>query len=299
MSGLRKPSDRCRISPCSVPRSDGPHRLERFAMESSQYERSTGPSPDATYSVGEAAAATNIPRSTLLYYESHGIVAPEKNAENGYRSYNNQDLFRLANTTMLKNIGIPPKAIGTYLQYNPFTPERLDEYIALLEHREEYLAAERDCLKLAKRVQLNMGTIETTYIEPYYICFGPAETLNLLGMHAPICSAGAIFDGDFFDINVRPYRCKTVPVRHAHLIPGFDTSGLTVVGGCECLVAYKFEHDVHIPRAEQGSIIDCVCCFLNEHGLETCAPAFVPFSLSSAKGTSVPVCLPIRHSNSD
>ena len=262
-------------------------------MGSPQYERSTGPSPDATYSVGEAAAATNIPRSTLLYYESHGIVAPEKNAENGYRSYSNQDIFRLANTTMLKNIGIPPKDIGVYLHGDPFAPERLDEYMELLEHREEYLAAERDCLKRAKRVRLSIGTMEITYVEPYYICFGPAKTLSTLGMHAPICSTGAIFEGDFFDITQRPYRGKTVPLRYACLISGLESDDLSIIGGCECLVAYKFEADVNVPRAEQGSIEEGVRHFLDAHGLETCAPAFVPFSLSSAGGTSMPVCLPV------
>lgn len=266
-------------------------------MDSSQHERSTGPVPDASYSVGEAAAASNIPRSTLLYYESHGIISPKKNAENGYRSYTNQDLFRLANTTMLKNIGIAPKDIGIYLQDNPFTVERLDEYLALLEYREEYLAAERDCLKHAKQVQLKMGTMEVVRVRPYYICFSPMKTLNLLGAHTPICSTGASFDGDFFDVSVRPYRGKTIPVQYAHLISGFEVDNLTVVGGCDCLVAYKFEQDVHVPRAEQGSIVDEVRYFLDTHGLETCAPGFVPFSLSSADGTSMPICLPIRPKN--
>ena len=263
-------------------------------MDSSQPKRSTGPKPDATYSVGETAVATNIPRSTLLYYESHGIVSPDKNTENGYRSYSNQDIFRLANATMLKNIGIAPREIGAYLQDDPFAPERLDEYMELLERREEYLAAERDCLKLAKRVRLRMGTMEIAHVEPYYICFGPAKTLGTLGMHAPICSTGAIFEGDFFDINQRPYRGKTVPLRYAHLIPGLESDDLSIIGGCECLVAYKFETNVHVPRAEQGSIEEGVRHFLDAHGLAACAPAFVPFSLSSAGGTSIPVCLPVR-----
>ena len=250
--------------------------------------------PDASYSVGEAAAATNIPRSTLLYYESHGIISPEKNTENGYRTYTNQDLFRLANTTMLKNIGIAPKDIGTYLQDDPFSVEHLDEYLNLIEHREEYLAAERDCLERAKQVQLKIGTMEVVRVRPYYMCFGPTKTLNLLGMHTPICSTGACFDGDFFDVCVRPYRGKTIPVRYAHLIPGFEINDLNVVGDCNCLVAYKFEHDVHVPRAEQGSIIDDVRHFLDEHALKACAPAFVPFSLSSAEGTSMPICLPVQ-----
>lgn len=254
----------------------------------------TGPAPDASYSVGEVAAAMDIPRSTLLYYETQGIVSPEKDGGNGYRRYNNRDLFRLADATMLKNVGIPPKDIGPYLEGDPFAPGRIDEYLVLLDRRMAYLAAERDCLERARRVRLGLGGMRTAFVERYYICHAPGQMYDLLAAHPPISSMGGVFTGDFFDVDVRPRRGRTIPARYASLIDGLETEGLAAIGGCRCLVACKFENDVHVPRAKQGSVAADMRRYLDERGLEVAGPAFTPFTLSSAEGTSMPVCLPVR-----
>ena len=70
---------------------------------------------DETYSVGEVASALGIPRSTLLYYETHGIVRPSQADETGYRAYATPDLVRLMGGVILKNAGVRPRDMDAVL----------------------------------------------------------------------------------------------------------------------------------------------------------------------------------------
>jgi len=44
--------------------------------------------------IGEIANATDLPAKTIRYYEDIGLIRPAR-AENGYRSYSDQDLHKL------------------------------------------------------------------------------------------------------------------------------------------------------------------------------------------------------------
>lgn len=54
--------------------------------------------------VGEAARRSNLPAKTLRYYEEIGLIAPDR-ADNGYRSYSNEDVHRLAFIQRARSLG--------------------------------------------------------------------------------------------------------------------------------------------------------------------------------------------------
>jgi MerR family transcriptional regulator, copper efflux regulator len=58
-----------------------------------------------TFTIGEAAARTGFPPSTLRYYETIGLVAPSERTDAGYRLYDERALARLAFVSRAKQLG--------------------------------------------------------------------------------------------------------------------------------------------------------------------------------------------------
>ena len=54
--------------------------------------------------VGEAAERTGLPAKTLRYYEEIGLVTPGRSS-NGYRSYAEEDVHRLAFVQRARSLG--------------------------------------------------------------------------------------------------------------------------------------------------------------------------------------------------
>jgi MerR family copper efflux transcriptional regulator len=58
-----------------------------------------------TYTIGEAAAQSGFPASTLRYYETIGLVAPSARTDTGYRVYDDRALARLMFVARAKQLG--------------------------------------------------------------------------------------------------------------------------------------------------------------------------------------------------
>jgi len=55
-------------------------------------------------SIGQAAAATDLPPKTIRYYEEIGLIVPARTA-NGYRAYSDTDLHRLRFVQRARSLG--------------------------------------------------------------------------------------------------------------------------------------------------------------------------------------------------
>lgn len=54
--------------------------------------------------IGDASARTGLPAKTIRYYEEIGLVAPAR-SENGYRSFDEADIHRLAFLGRARSLG--------------------------------------------------------------------------------------------------------------------------------------------------------------------------------------------------
>lgn len=54
--------------------------------------------------VGQVARHSGLPTKTIRYYDEIGLVSPDR-AENGYRSYSNDDIHRLSFLKRARNLG--------------------------------------------------------------------------------------------------------------------------------------------------------------------------------------------------
>ncbi|CEP80002.1 MerR family transcriptional regulator [Paraclostridium sordellii] len=102
------------------------------------------------YSVGQVAKFLGVSRDTLKFYEDKGLVNPKKNAENGYREYNQFDIYDITTINFYREIDIEIKKIQEIR-----TNKSIDDLELLLEEKEQVILDEIEYKKLLlKKVKL-------------------------------------------------------------------------------------------------------------------------------------------------
>ena len=71
-------------------------------------------------SVGKLAKMFNLSRTTLLYYDSIGLLKPSERSESGYRLYDKTDMERLRQIVMYREVGLPLDDIPPLLSADNF-----------------------------------------------------------------------------------------------------------------------------------------------------------------------------------
>lgn len=104
------------------------------------------------YHTAEFARLAGVNKKTLLYYDEIGLFCPARIEPNGYRVYHLFQLDRLALIAALRDLGVPLKAIQTYLtRSDPAVldavlaqqSEEIDRRMELLQRRRAMLDAVR------------------------------------------------------------------------------------------------------------------------------------------------------------
>ena len=77
--------------------------------------------------IGDLAQRTGLAVSAIRFYETHGIVAPLRNA-GGHRRYGRHDLRRLSFAMIAQRLGFPLSGIAAHLSALPAhrAPDRAD-----------------------------------------------------------------------------------------------------------------------------------------------------------------------------
>jgi DNA-binding transcriptional MerR regulator len=100
--------------------------------------------------VSQLAKICGLSRSTLLYYESIGLLSPECRSDSNYRRYSTQQLERLRTICAYKDAGLRLSDIQQILSEQP------NEATAVLEHRLIELDQEIETLREHQKAILRM-----------------------------------------------------------------------------------------------------------------------------------------------
>lgn len=95
------------------------------------------------YTTGELAKMFDVSIRTIQFYDKKGILKPSHISENGKRIYTEEDVSRLKLILMLKNLGLPLKAIGEILASD-------NSMIVLDLLLEQRLRAAKDQVKISR-----------------------------------------------------------------------------------------------------------------------------------------------------
>lgn len=138
---------------------------------------------ERTFPIGQIARYFDIAPSTLRYWEDIGVLAPQKNTENGYREYRISDLMTISDILFYQSLGIPLKQIRNMDRMELAAHEIIcAQQMETLHHQQ--LALERRIRKL----QYHMAALETIrhlQSQPYEIttidldCIVPFELVEI------------------------------------------------------------------------------------------------------------------------
>jgi DNA-binding transcriptional MerR regulator len=68
------------------------------------------------YTISRLGALVGLSRSTLLYYDSIGLLVPQGRTEAGYRLYSEEDRARLERILAFRRMGLPLERIAHHLE---------------------------------------------------------------------------------------------------------------------------------------------------------------------------------------
>ncbi len=104
------------------------------------------------YTIGELSSLTDIPATTLRYYDQEGLLQPEiRNAANGYRYYSEKQLLQAEMIKELKIYGISIQDIQVILEKRDhnYLEEQLRLRVEALSHEVEQLNQQLLCTQYA------------------------------------------------------------------------------------------------------------------------------------------------------
>jgi DNA-binding transcriptional MerR regulator len=62
--------------------------------------------------INEVMKETGLTKKAIYYYENEGLIKPQKDPDNNYRNYSEEDVRRLVVINILRRMEVPIKAIG-------------------------------------------------------------------------------------------------------------------------------------------------------------------------------------------
>ncbi|KAA3614652.1 MAG: MerR family transcriptional regulator [Calditrichaeota bacterium] len=97
------------------------------------------------HTISKLAAQFGLSRSTLLYYDSIGLLEPDQRSEKGYRLYSEQDRVRLEEICMLRETGLSLERVQEILDSDGSNSARilkdrlfqLNDEINTLRHQQD------------------------------------------------------------------------------------------------------------------------------------------------------------------
>ncbi len=104
------------------------------------------------YTIGRLAKKFNLSRSTLLYYDSMGLLKPSSRSQGEYRLYSEADANRLEQICTYRQAGLALKDIANVLD----SPDH--SLVAVLENRLEEL--NQDIRKLREQQRFIVGLLQ-------------------------------------------------------------------------------------------------------------------------------------------
>lgn len=260
---------------------------------------------DQRYRMRQMSEVLNLSRSSLIYYESIGLVSPDHREGGGYREYGDQEIFDLFSYGALRNVGFSGKEVTDLASGhdNLFDDEVLDACLERIDQRAAYTEAQRDAVLRIKRLLARRGEargrledVERWLFfedgsEQSYHQFAGNDQLDLLVGCAPISGFGALYvqraDGSW-DTEWG----RTIPERWTSLV-GIDAARGRVIGGCPCYTKLICAQTVRGGFVAQQ--LGEVKAELRELGYRDAGPAFMPYAFPPAsENVWVRLCVPVE-----
>ena len=104
------------------------------------------------YTIKEAAEKTNLPASTIRYYDKQGLFPFVQRSESGYRMFSENDIGLLNMIECLKQTGMPIKDIKQFCQWVQQGDASLQQRFAMFQERRKVVQEQMERMKKTMEV---------------------------------------------------------------------------------------------------------------------------------------------------
>lgn len=238
-----------------------------------------------TYTIGALQETFGVSRNTLLYYEKAGIVTPAVDSNNGYRTYTNDDVFRLFESVAMRNVGLTLDESRELLASSSISAaDRLDRCLDMSHRMRSWHEAAEETLDdvravargendacLARLVSAPRWYLYLTDAETGYENFCSNKSLDILLRNYPVSCPAILIDDDFnTHEHIQPRWGRAIESDRAGLLPepvDVDASDAEL-GGCSCVTLAYVTRCADVPGFDPDyEVRDCVHAFIKKYGL--------------------------------
>ena len=89
--------------------------------------------------INEVEALVGITKKNIRFYEAEGLLSPQRNRENGYRTYSDEDVAVLRQIKLLRKLGLPLSEIRSIQQGTITLDDGLRRHLVVLERQKDNL----------------------------------------------------------------------------------------------------------------------------------------------------------------
>ena len=125
--------------------------------------------------INEVEALVNITKKNIRFYEEQGLLSPQRNTENGYRNYNEEDVQTLRQIKLLRKLGVPIEEIRQMLLGVHTLSDGMRRHLISLEREKQNL---EHSISFCRNLQVMDTSISSLEIERF---LGEMEELEKNG----------------------------------------------------------------------------------------------------------------------
>ena len=111
--------------------------------------------------IKELETLTGVTKQNIRFYEKKGLLAPDRNPQNDYREYTDEDVMRLQTIKMFRKLEVSIEDIKMILNQEVGMGEFIEKHLKMLTDQQNHLKASIEiCRQLADRDLENIDVPE-------------------------------------------------------------------------------------------------------------------------------------------
>ena len=89
--------------------------------------------------INEVEALIGMTKKNIRFYEDQGLISPERDITNGYRSYNEKDIKRLEQIMLFRKLGVPIEEIRLMVSGSSTVADCMKRHLITLDRKQSNL----------------------------------------------------------------------------------------------------------------------------------------------------------------
>jgi len=111
--------------------------------------------------INEVEALVGITKKNIRFYEEQGLLAPARNAENGYRNYGEAEVAQLRQIKVLRKLGVPMEEIRKMQAGTHTLSDGMSRHLITLQREQRNLEQSIQMCRSLQEQEISLSELDT------------------------------------------------------------------------------------------------------------------------------------------